>query len=196
MWGRLGGVRQWVIVSASVGPAALIGGWSLAGSRQPSDYDAVRDTISALAAQTATDRWIMTTGLAVLGVCHIATASGLTEVSRAGRALLAAGGAATVAVAALPQPAAGHVPAAAVGFGALALWPAASGVPRRRSARVATVVLLTLLGWLVVALQRGQFVGLSERILAGAQACWPLTVALTLSMRQQRPTPTTTADPH
>ena len=180
-------MRGWVIVSASLAPAALIGGWSLAAARQPSDYDAVRDTISELAAQGATDRWIMTAGLAVLGICHIATASGLTEASRAGRALLGTGGAATLAVAALPQPTAGHVPAAAIGFVALAVWPAASGVPGRRSARAATVGLLILLGWLVVELRHGQLIGVSERILAGAQACWPLAVALTLTMRRPHP---------
>jgi hypothetical protein len=102
------------MVSAGVAPVALIGGWSLAASRQPASYHAVEDTISALAAHGATDRWIMTAGLAVLGVCHMTTASGLTEANISGRALLAAGGAATAAVAALPQPAAGHLPAAAV----------------------------------------------------------------------------------
>ena len=73
-------------------PLALIGGWSLAAARQPAGYDPVRDTISALAARDAADSWIMTTGLAILGVCHMATAGGLSEAGGTARALLAAGG--------------------------------------------------------------------------------------------------------
>ncbi len=181
----LGVMRRWVLVSAGLAPLALIGGWSLAAARQPPTYDPVRDTISALAAHGATDRWIMTAGLAVLGVCHLVTAGGLAEAGRGGRVLLAAGGVATAAVAALPQPTAAHVPAAAVGFVALALWPAASRVPGRRAAVVATGVLLALLGWLAVELVHGELLGLSERLLAGAEAFWPLIVALTLRARDR-----------
>jgi hypothetical membrane protein len=181
---RLGGMRRWVLGSAGLAPVALIGGWSLAASRQPPSYDPVRDTISALAAHGATDRWVMTTGLAVLGVCHIGTAAGLSEAGRGGRGLLAVGGAATAAVAALPQPNVGHVPAATVGFVALALWPAAAGLPGRRAAALATGVLLTLLAWLGVELRHGDVVGLSERLLAGAESLWPLIVVLTL-LRQR-----------
>jgi hypothetical membrane protein len=186
--GTLGAVRRRVVVSASVAPVALIGGWSLAQSRQPPTYDPIQDTISALAAHGASDRWIMTAALAVLGVCHLVTASGLTESKPTGRALLGLGGAATVLVALRPQPDAGHVPAAVVGFVALALWPAASLVPGRRSAFVATVALSALLGWLVIELRHGTLLGLSERILAGAEALWPLTVAVALIRARQRAT--------
>jgi hypothetical protein len=99
--------------------------------------------------------------------------------------LLAAGGAATAAVAALPQPNAAHVPAATVGFVALALWPGASRVPSRRVAAMASAVLLALLGWLAVELRRGELLGLSERVLAGAEAFWPLIVTLTLVGRRR-----------
>ena len=174
-----------MLVSASVAPVALIGGWSLAASRQPSSYAPLRDTISALAAHGATDPWIMTIGLAVLGACHLATASGLTEAARPGRAVLAAGGMATIAVAALPQPSSGHTPAATVGFIALAVWPVLSGVPGRRLAGAATVGLVILLGWLLLELHDGDLLGLSERVLAGAEALWPLAVALALSKRRR-----------
>lgn len=167
-------------MSAGAAPVALIGGWSLAQTRAVAGYDPVRDTISALAAHGAPDRWIMTAGLALLGVCHVVTASGLTEARIGGRLLLAIGGAATVAVAALPQPAAGHVPAATIGFVALALWPLVAFVPGRASALGATAVLLVLLGWLALELWRGNLLGRSERILAAAEALWPLTVALVL----------------
>jgi hypothetical membrane protein len=145
----------------------------------------MRDTISALAARSATDPWIMTTGLTVLGLCHIATAAGLTEATATARALLALGGAATVAVAAAPQPAGGHVPAATVGFVALALWPATSGLPGRGSARVATALLLALLCWLGFALHYAHLLGLSERAVAGAEALWPLAVVVVLVTRSR-----------
>jgi hypothetical protein len=45
---------------------------------------------------------------------------------------------------------------------------------------MASAVLLALLGWLSVALRRGELLGLSERVLAGAEAFWPLIVTLTL----------------
>jgi Protein of unknown function (DUF998) len=82
----------------------------------------------------------------------------------------------------------GHTPAAAVGLVALALWPAASAVPGRRSARVATIVLLALLGWLAIELRHGDLLGLSERVLAAAKALWPLAVAVTLIRRHHQPT--------
>lgn len=171
-------MRNWVLVSAAAAPVALIGGWTLAQTRQSGGFDPVSETISALAAQGAEDRWIMTVGLFVLGVCHIATAAGLTEAAPAGRVLLAFGGAATIVVAASPQPAAPHVPAAAVSFVALALWPAFSGLPDRRTGIVVTFVMLMLLAWLVVELGDGNQLGLAERLLAGFQSFWPLIVVL------------------
>jgi hypothetical membrane protein len=163
----------------------LIGGWSVAATRQPAGYDPVRDTISALAARDATDGWIMTTGLAVLGVCHIVTAGGLSEAGVAARALLAAGGAATIVVAAQPQPAPGHVPAAAVGFVALGLWPAVSLIPDRRLSRAVAIVFMALLGWLAVEIRGGGLLGVSERVLAGGEALWPLAVVVSLLARRR-----------
>lgn len=178
-------MRRWAVLSASVAPFALIGGWTVAAGRQPPSYNSVRDTISALAEHGASDRWIMTVGLALLGSCHLATAAGLTEAAAAGRVLLAVGGGATVAVALLPQPSGGHIPAATVGFIALALWPAASTVPSRRSAVLATTVLLALLVWLFVELGGGALTGLSERLLAGAQALWPIGVVCLIFGRER-----------
>lgn len=168
------------MVSATAAPVVLVGGWTWAAARQPAGYDPVRDTISALAARGATDRWIMTTALAVLGACHVVTATGLTGSRPAGRATLALGGLATMLVSALPQPNAGHVPAATVGFLALAVWPWFSQVPSRRAARAASAVLLALLAWLATTLVGGHLLGVSERALAGAQAVWPLMAALTI----------------
>ncbi|WP_456845873.1 DUF998 domain-containing protein [Cellulomonas sp. P5_C6] len=181
-------VPRWALASAIAAPVAMIGGWTLAAAQQPS-FDPVQETISALAASTATDPWIMTAGLAVTGVAHMVTAAGLRPVPRTGRLLHALGGAATLAVAALPVDAypKAHGIAAGIGFGALALWPAfarrrgATGILRPAVAVGASVVLVGLLGVFVVELQAGGgAVGLTERAVAGAEALWPLVVVLAL----------------
>jgi len=170
----------------------MIGGWILADSRQQS-FDAVGETISALAASGATAPWIMSAALAGTGIAHLVTAAGLRPVPRAARALHALGGAATVVVAALPVdvwPRA-HGAAAAVGFGALALWPACawvrggSGVLRPVVAAGVATSLVGLLALFVAELQgltpdSGAATGLAERALVGAQALWPLVVVVAL----------------
>jgi len=193
-------VPSWVVLSSAAAPVLLIGGWSLAARRQPGGFDSGVETISALAALDANERWIMTGALAGVGLCHLMTAAGLHPASPLGRAVLALGGAATVGVAAFPLPAGGgssaaHTATAAVAFGALAVWPLLS--PRRggrdaaavrrpdaawalrpASAVVAGAVLLGLVGWFGVTLGTGERVGLAERVAAGAQALWPFVVVL------------------
>lgn len=185
-------VPGWALVSAVAAPVSMIGGWTLAGSRQQS-FDAVGETISALAASGATAPWIMSAALAGTGIAHVVTAAGLRPVPRAARALQALGGAATVVVAALPVdvwPRA-HGAAAAVGFGALALWPACawrrghSGVLSPVVAAGVATSLVGLLALFVAELQgltpdSGAATGLAERALAGAQALWPLVVVVAL----------------
>lgn len=183
-------VPDWIVASAVLAPLFLIGGWTLAASRQPAGYNPVRQTISALAAHGATDRWIMTTALAALGTCHVVTALGLRPARPAGRWLLATGGLSTVVVAAAPQPSHGsaplHLGAAAVGFVALSLWPLGASratgpaVLRIRCGVVSTAVLVSLLVWLGIEIGGGHLLGLSERMLAGAQAIWPLVIVLVL----------------
>ena len=176
-------------MSSGLAPVFLIGGWILAARRQPAGFDSTRDTISALAAIGADDRWLMTTGLVGLGVCHIVTASGLWPVSAVGRVLLAVGGVATLLVAAFPLPregsSAAHTAAALVAFVALTSWPAFAGFPRPATVGIAaTVVLAALLAWFGVELfSDSARVGLSERALAAAQSLWPLVVAVTLITR-------------
>ena len=177
-------MRPWALVSATVAPVSLIGGWTVAATRQPPGYDAVRDTISALAAHGATDRWVMTTGLAVLGVSHVVTALGLDDARPLGRLLLGAGGVTAALVAVFPQPSAAHFPVATASFVTLAGWPAASGLPSGRSALLASTGLLGALGWLGVEVGGGDLLGLSERVVAGAEALWPLAVVVALRRTQ------------
>jgi hypothetical membrane protein len=176
-------VRWWVLLSSGLAPVLLVGGFTLAAHRQPAGYDATRDTISALAGYGATDRWVMTAALLGVGVCHVVTAVGLRPVAVAGRVLLAAGGVATLLVAAFPLPRTGsslpHAVAALVAFAALTAWPALA-----RRSFVATAVLALLLAWFGYELfSDGDRVGLSERVLAAAQAIWPLCVAVAGSRR-------------
>lgn len=184
-------MRTWVLLPATVAPVALVGAWTWAATRQPPGYSAVSQTISALAARDATDRWIMTTGLALLGLAHVGTAVLLGRAVRLpARVVLAVGGLATVAVSLFPQPAGdgsstAHVVAATVGFVALTLWvPFAhdgrAALPLRTAATLgATVVLAGLLVTFGVTLSSG-VVGVTERLLAAAQALWPWVVAVGL----------------
>lgn len=182
-------IPTWALVSAGAAPVLLIGGWTLAAALQPPGYDSVRDTISALAARGATDRWVMTSAFAGVGACHMITATGLRPARTAGRLVLAGGGLATVLVAAFPQPVRGnavaHTVAAAAAFVALAAWPAFAArsesrppLLRRGVSTAATVVLLALVAWFGAELHGGER-GLAERAAAGAQALWPLAVVVT-----------------
>ena len=188
--------RRWVLLPAVVAPVALIGGWTLGAAAQPPGYSAVAQTISALAARDATDRWIMTAGLALLGVAHVGTALGLGPAVRVpARVVLALGGLATVAVAQFPQPAgdgssAAHVGFATLGFVALTAWvPLAvrrdgPWVLRPPVTLAATVVIAASLVVFGLTLPT-DVVGLTERLLAGAQALWPLGVALAVWPRHR-----------
>lgn len=180
-------VPWWAVLSSAAAPVLLIGGWQLAAARQPSGFDPVSQTISALAARGATHPWIMTTALVGVGVCHTITAAGLVPAAVAGRVLLGAGGIATVVLAAFPLPVTGespvHVAGASVAFSTLSLWPALAwrrgGKPGRRVSVGAAGGLLALLGWFGIEyLSEGSRTGLSERVLAGAQALWPFMVVL------------------
>ncbi len=190
-------IPRWALVSAGAAPVFLIGGWVVAEARQPPGYNPIRDTISALAARGATDRWIMTSALAGLGACQVVTALGLRPARTPGRVVLATGGVATVLVAAFPQPAHGnsvaHTVAATVAFVALGAWPLAAARRRTRVllltrpvSALASSVLLGLVVWFAVELHGGQR-GLAERAAAGAQALWPLAVVVTARRAFARP---------
>jgi len=198
----------WGVLSSAAAPTLLIGGWTVAAAQQETRFDSLTQTISALAALDATDRWVMTAALAGVGLSHVTTALALRGAALPGRVVLGSGGVATLLVAALPLPtvlgdggSTPHTIVAGISFGALAVWPAlamrasrkddaigrgaASGkqkIPwglRRTVAVAASAVLLAGVGWFVSDLgQEGSLVGLSERVTAGAQALWPLAVVL------------------
>lgn len=175
------------MLSSACAPVLLIGGWQLAAARQRGGFDPVSQTISELAGRGATEPWIMTTALVGVGVCYVITAAGLAPAAIPGRLLLAAGGVATVTLAALPLPVIGdspaHVVAATVTFAALSLWPVLAvrrgSTPRPAVWLSAAAVLLVLLGWFGIdSFGGGSRIGLSERVVAAAQALWPLAAVL------------------
>ena len=184
----------WGLWTAAASPVLLVGGWTWAAARQPTGFDPVRDSISALAGLGASQRWIMTCALLGVGACHVLTATALRAAPRSGRLLLGLGGAATVGVAAAPLPATGassvHALFAAIAFIALAVWPALplradapaprTVFPLRRPVRAAVAAALTaLVCWFGVELVAGGHrLGLAERVAAGAQAAWPLVTAV------------------
>jgi hypothetical protein len=161
----------------------------IAEALQPVGYSPIRDTISALAAHGATDRWVMTSALAGLGVCHVITAIGLRPARLGGRVALAGGGLATLMVAAFPQPEHGnsvaHTVAATIAFTGLAVWPLFAARPQsmaplltRSGCISASLLLLGLVAWFAAEVHGGQR-GLAERAAAGSQALWPLAVVVT-----------------
>jgi hypothetical membrane protein len=179
-------VPWWGLVSSVGAPVFLIGGWTVAATRQPAGFDSTVNSISSLAALGATDRWLMTSALVATGVCHLATAAALRPVSWPGRALIALGGVGTLLVAAAPLPVEGgsrpHTLVAATAFLALAAWPALAGPALPRAVRVgAATVLLGLVAWFGAELSGDtDRVGLAERVAAGAQTIWPFVVVSAL----------------
>ncbi|WP_375493369.1 DUF998 domain-containing protein [uncultured Jatrophihabitans sp.] len=188
---RLYRPAAWVLVSAVVAPVAVVGCWTVAAQVQPSGYDAVHDTISALARHGAAHRQIMTVGLTALGLAHVVTAAGLRTLSPAARTVLALAGFATLGVAVFAQPEHGssrpHVVLATIGFVLLVAWPAVAtrGVGDRPVVLSAPVgvgvsaVSAALLVWFALAMSGGPL-GVAERVLVAEQALWPLCVVVAL----------------
>ncbi|GLY03835.1 membrane protein [Actinoplanes sp. NBRC 101535] len=179
----------WAVLSSASAPVLLIGGWEVAARRQPAGFDSTVDTISALAALDATDRWLMTAALVGVGIAHVVTALGLSRAAPAGRIVLGLGGVATMLVAAFPlapdASTTAHMTVATAAFVALAVWPALAwrrgpgpAALRPAVSSAAALVLLGLIGWFAVTLTTGDHVGLAERVAAGAQSLWPLATVL------------------
>ncbi|CAN7283542.1 DUF998 domain-containing protein [Knoellia sp. LjRoot47] len=177
------------LATSTTAVLALVGGWTWAAMEQPDGYDAVRESISALAASETPHRWIMTLALVLTGVAHVGSAVLLQGMRRPGRLILGAAGLATVAVALVPLPSrsdgsALHTAVAALSFVLLALWPwfaaHADATPLLRPpvARSASVVLLVLVATLPLGTRAGMPFGAHERIVAALLALWPLATAV------------------
>jgi hypothetical membrane protein len=184
-------VPAWAVVSAALTPVLLTGGYLIAGALQPPSYTPIRETVSVMAGQAGTDRWVMTSALLAVGCCHLVTAAGLAGARPAARLLLVVAGLASIGIAASPEPAHGSTPRhlawTALGAVTIAVWPAftARRAPRPRilSARgsaAVTVAFVALLGWLVLETQGGSMVGLAERLMSSVLTCWPFAVAVAL----------------
>jgi hypothetical membrane protein len=185
------GVAWWGAISGVAAPVLLIGGWTVAAGLQPR-FDPVADTVSALAAIGATDRWVMSLAFVLVGACYILTALALRSAKTVGRLTLIGGAIAGMLVAANPEHAGGfgsvpHFVFASLGLAGLTLWPVAAAkrgqaVPwalRRAPAAAAVAVQFALLAWFGTELiMAGGQVGLAERVMGAAQATWPLAVVL------------------
>ena len=185
------GMPWWGVVSATAAPVLLIGGWTVAAGLQPR-FDPVADTVSALAAIGATDRWVMSLVFLLVGTCYIITALALRPAKTPGRLILIAGAVAGMLVVPNPEHAGGfgsvpHFVWACIGLAGLTAWPAAAAqrgpaVPwglRPNVAAAAVAVQFALLTWFgaELILAAGQ-VGLAERAVGAVQAGWPLAVVL------------------
>ena len=186
-------VPWWVLLSSGMAPVTLIGGWVTATSLQPVNFDPLTQTISSLAAYGATDRWLMTWVLVVVGVCYIATAYGLKAVREGARMALLCGGIASILVALSPEPVGGgttaqHLVTSGVGFTALAIWPCLSidrsprapWVLRPATVFTFTVVVIAGAAWFLFELHGHGAAGLAERVVTGLQALWPVIVVACL----------------
>ena len=194
------GVAWWGAISAVAAPVLLIGGWTVAAGLQPG-FDPVADTVSALAAIGATDRWVMNLVFVLVGACYILTALALRSAKTVGRMILIAGAIAGMLVAANPEHAGGfgsvpHFVFASLGFAGLTLWPVAAArkgpaAPwglRPGPAAAAVAVQFALLAWFGTELiLAGGQVGLAERVMGAAQATWPLAVVLSCYLPVRAP---------
>jgi hypothetical membrane protein len=192
--------RRWAIISAGLAPILLTGAYLIAGILQPASYSPVRATISVMAGQAGTDRWVMTGGIVLTGGCYLLTAAGLTGVRASARALLIVAGLAGIGIAASPEPARGatprHLAWTVLGAVTIAVWPAFAA--RRAAPRplilgvygsaAVTAVFVALLGWLLIETRDGSVLGLAERLTSSIQTCWPFIVAVALR-RTPRPRP-------
>jgi hypothetical membrane protein len=185
-------VPWWGVASSVLAPVLLIGGWTVAADLQPAPFDAVRRSISALAAQGMPHRWLITAALLGVGFCTFVTGLALRPAAETGRVLLMLGGVASMLIAAYPQHSNSGSPlheAFSVACVVLmTIWPLAAmsrdpdapyGLRPRVTYRV-LLVNLALLAWFTVELFNGPLLGLAERLITADEATWPLAVVLSI----------------
>ncbi len=191
-------VPSWVVGTALLGPVVLVVGWLMAGALQPASYSPMSQTISVLAGDTGTDRWLMTAALLVVGSCQVATGAGLTAVRLPARILLILTGLSTLGITATPELATGptwrHLAFAVSCVVTTAVWPVL--IARRAPAQpwllsvwggmAVTALFAGLSCWLLIAAQAGAGdLGLVERLTSGVQSAYPLVVAIALRRAAQ-----------
>ncbi|MFC5063752.1 DUF998 domain-containing protein [Actinomycetospora atypica] len=176
------------VALSCLGLPVFLAGLLAAQAAQPS-LDPLSFSLSALASLAATDRWILTTTLIVVGALNVLVALGLRRVPAAGRVLLGSGGAFLVVTALFPQPVHGVDPVHMVvgglawfGFGSwpLALVASRTTTPRVRAASAAVVGLVAVLvGWFVWEMvTSGSWYGVSQRAAFVAMCVWPVVMAV------------------
>ena len=180
----------WGALSAAAALVILVGGCAVATALQPPSFNWLASTVSTLTERGAADSWVTTAAFAVTGACEMATALALRPAATPGRLMLAAGGAASVLVAANPEHVGGspaHGLWAGVTFIALIAWPTGAwrrgpSVPwglRPAVSGAAVATLLALLAWYLVELtSKGGLTGLAERVMGTAEVGWPLVAVL------------------
>ncbi len=183
-------IPWWAVAAACAAPVLLIGGFGVAAALQPSSYDPVRDTISELAGQGATDSWVMTSALVGVGFCFLLAALGLRPAGPVGRLLLAGGGVAVLSIAVFRQPHRGyslpHELAVIVAGLTCCTWPVFASYRRhpaplltRPPSIAAAGVSVGLAAWYSLE-SHGALLGLAERFAAAAPPLWLLAVAVTV----------------
>ena len=190
-------VPGWAVGAALLAPVVLVVGWLIGAALQPAAYSPMRETISALAGDTGTDRWVMTAALLLVGGAQIATGAGLIAVRLPARILLVLTGLSTLGIAVTPEPATGptarHLAFAASCVITTAVWPVL--VARRAPAQswilsvygcaTATVLFAGLSSWLLIAARTGSGdLGMVERLTSAVQGLFPFVVALALRQRR------------
>jgi hypothetical protein len=160
-----------------------------ATATQPASYNPVRDTISELAGQGATNAWAMTSALVGVGLCYLLSALGLYPAERFGRALLASGGVATLLIAVLRQPRHGYSLGHELAVIAAALtcrtWPAFVWRQQHPAPLLRPIPSVGAAGGSIglatwYALEgHGALLGLAERCAAAAVPLWLLAVVVT-----------------
>jgi hypothetical membrane protein len=183
---------RWATVSTALAPLLMVGAWLVAEALQPPAYSPLRSSISGLAALGATDRWIVTGALYLVGACYLVTAAILPGLRAPARIVLLIAGISSVGIADSPQPVQGtnpqHLVWTSLGAVAIAIWPAFTAsratsrplILRPRAVAVVTALSVALLAWLIAETQGGSALGLAERLVTGTQVTWPFIVILAL----------------
>ena len=178
-----------VALAAALPVLFLLGGLAAEAAQPPGTYDAYGQTVSTLAGRGASDRWIMASVLAAMGVIYVLVAAGLRGVPRSARLVLGLAGGAALVAALAAQPARGsstvHMAATVTAVLALILWTLPLAADRtldpglRRGSLAAAAVMTAGLAWLCAqAWTDGTWLGVAERVLILAQTVWPIRVAV------------------